>query len=71
MAVSPVESSLVQLDYNFDAESGGVSQNGKFYWMVAGNELQIFRLPSGTRSAHWTFTGARGDQVSVCPLRDM
>ena len=60
------ESDVVQLDYTFEADSGGISSIGKYYWMVSENELQLFRLPLGTRTANWVFLDSNSDPVCYC-----
>lgn len=63
MAQLPHTSSVTQLDYSFEAESGFISSNGNFFWMISENELQLFRLPLGTRTASWEFVDSNSDPV--------
>ena len=60
---SVASSSTTQLDYSFEAESGGISENGKYYWMVSDNDLELFRLPIGNRVGSWSFIDHNGEPV--------
>ena len=52
----PVTSDTFPLQYIVETNQGGISKEGKYYWLFFENVLQLFRIPQGNRVGKWSFS---------------